>query len=54
MDPEARLQESQDRIPYESPAIIYEGEITTRAGSPPGPGFEDPGVDPADLFGNSG
>jgi hypothetical protein len=33
---------------YEAPAIVYEGKITTRAGSPEGAGD---GVDPADLFG---
>lgn len=35
---------------YQAPAIIYEGKITTRAGSPAAPGSGD-GVDPADLFG---
>lgn len=38
---------------YEVPAIIYEGTITTRAGSPLGGGDGDAGVDPADLFGNN-
>ena len=43
------------RLPYQTPAIIHYGKITTRAGSPitltgdP----ENSGVDPADLFGNS-
>jgi hypothetical protein len=36
---------------YASPAIIYEGTISTRAGSPIISGAPD-GVDPADLFGN--
>lgn len=36
---------------YEVPAIIYEGTITTRAGSPTG-GDGDSGIDPADLFGS--
>lgn len=35
---------------YEAPLVIYEGTITTRAGSPLG-GGGDKGVDPADLFG---
>lgn len=44
-------QESEHRV-YKAPAIIYEGTISTRAGTPlpPGPGGDD-GVDPADLFG---
>lgn len=37
---------------YEVPAIIYEGTITTRAGSPTG-GDGGNGLDPADLFGNN-
>lgn len=40
----------QSRQPYEPPAIVYEGQLTTRAGSRPG-GKEL--VDPADLFGNA-
>ena len=38
--------------PYTPPAVIYDGAITTRAGSPPGSGNGDGanGVDPADLF----
>ena len=38
--------------PYTPPAIIYDGAITTRAGSPLGGGNGDgaDGVDPADLF----
>jgi hypothetical protein len=35
---------------YEVPAIIYEGTLTTRAGSPEGRN-RDSGIDPADLFG---
>lgn len=35
---------------YKAPAVIYEGTITTRAGSPAGKG--ENAVDPADLFGN--
>lgn len=48
---------SPDRQPYEPPAIIYSGLITTRAGSPMGIIYDDPlgvdGIDPADLFGDS-
>lgn len=42
------------RLRYETPAVIYESVITTRAGSPLSI-TDDPdpsGVDPADLFGN--
>jgi hypothetical protein len=47
-----RMQQEGKR-PYEAPAIIYTGIISTRAGSPLGGGNSDPvGVDPADLFGN--
>lgn len=52
MTPSTMLQDSGESVSYESPAIIYEGEITTRAGTPPeGSGAQ--GVDPADLFGNT-
>lgn len=40
-----------EQTKYQAPAIIYEGKITTRAGTPLAPGNGD-GVDPADLFGN--
>ncbi len=40
----------ESRAVYESPAVVYEGKISTRAGSPLGPSGSD-GVDPADLFG---
>jgi hypothetical protein len=44
-------EQSDRRATYEAPAIIYEGVITTRAGSPVfSP--EGDGVDPADLFGS--
>lgn len=36
---------------YKAPKIIYEGRITTRAGSPAS-NFQDE-VDPAQLFGNT-
>jgi hypothetical protein len=48
------LQQSpanDDQRTYEVPAIIYEGTITTRAGSPLGDG--DNSLDPADIFGNN-
>ena len=49
-------QEKQEKKPYEPPAIVYEGIITTRAGSPAtlGDDGKESGVDPADLFGNGG
>lgn len=45
------------KLPYTPPAIVYEGIITARAGSlsPVGVPEEDfSGVNPVDLFGNSG
>lgn len=52
---------SAKRAPYESPAIIYEGLITTRAGSVPtspdndgGGGGGGGGADPAQIFGSPG
>ncbi len=42
-------QDNQHRV-YSAPAIIYEGKISTRAGSPI-PNDVPDGVDPADLFG---
>ena len=43
-----------DEKQYAPPAVIYDGAITTRAGSPLGGGNGDgsDGVDPADLFRN--
>lgn len=37
---------------YEAPAVIYEGFITTRAGTPVSLTGNDTGVDPTDLFGD--
>lgn len=39
-------------VAYQSPAIIYEGILSTRAGSPigPRPGVEDPSTNAVDLF----
>jgi hypothetical protein len=45
------IDHKQKQQVYASPAIIYEGTISTRAGSPITSGSPD-GVDPADLFGN--
>lgn len=40
---------NRSRVRYEAPAIIFEGRITTRAGSQ----LDNPeGVDPTDLFGS--
>ena len=33
-EPYFKLEESSSREPYEKPAIIYEGKIVVRAGSP--------------------
>lgn len=42
----------QEKTPYEMPRIVYEGKITTRAGTPTGGLAPEPagGADPADLF----
>jgi len=46
-----QIQSSTKREPYEAPAIIYEGLITTRSGSPIGsPNNNSDGVDPANIF----
>lgn len=45
-------QDSGERLPYEAPLIIYEGELTTRAGTPPNTITGDYDVDPSKLFGN--
>jgi len=51
-DPQLENVNPNEQYIYETPAIIYEGIITTRAGSGlPGGGDPD-SVDPADLFGN--
>ena len=39
------------REPYEAPAIIYEGKITTRSGSPVK--TKPDNVDPANIFGGN-
>lgn len=45
-------QQGNKKQTYEAPEIIYEGEITTRAGSQfPGPKGEYD-VDPSKLFGS--
>ncbi len=45
-----RRAKMQDKKVYETPEVVYEGNISTRAGSPPTRGgqFDDP----ADLFDN--
>lgn len=53
--PERETPAQEERITYEAPAIIYEGKITTRAGTPTTGGNNlSPNIDPADLFGDSG
>lgn len=44
------MNKVQSEKEYEAPAIVYEGKITTRAGSPTG---VEPGdaIDPSRLFG---
>jgi hypothetical protein len=51
-EPKQKEQPSQkDSLPYETPAVIHESLITTRAGTPFGNPDDDANVDPADLFG---
>lgn len=52
MTPYTTPQETKERLPYEAPAIIYEGELTTRAGSRPSGVNLDTDIDPAKLFGS--
>jgi hypothetical protein len=55
-DPQKLTVNRNIKHTYEAPAIIYEGTITTRAGTPPGETNDskssDSAVDPADLFGD--
>lgn len=53
MDP--RNPEQEPDVRYEAPAVIYEGRLTTRAGSVPGgtTDFDPAGFDPSLLFGDS-
>ncbi len=52
-DPQGIQNKEKVEKSYEAPAVIYEGLITTRAGTViSGPVNGDPSVDPADLFGN--
>ena len=44
-------QDKQVEKRYEAPAVIYEGAISTRAGSPLGNPTGSDDIDPADLFG---
>jgi hypothetical protein len=49
--PTTKKKKRPDRAPYESPAIIYEGLITTRAASRTEPDNGPGGsLDPADIF----
>ncbi len=49
--PEERKEQNEHAI-YEAPAIVYEGVISTRAGSPITSAPKGDAVDPADLFNN--
>ena len=40
----------EQRVAYEAPAVIYEGVISTRAGSPLSNPSEVDGIDPDELF----
>lgn len=53
---QSRLPEQENIVPYEAPAVIYEGKVTTRAGTGPGANpldFDPAGFDPSLLFGDS-
>ena len=43
----------KQRVAYVTPAVIYEGQITARAGSVQGDTPDGGAVDPTDLFGNN-
>ena len=45
-------EKQEEKRPYGPPAIIYSGQISTRAGSPIGSPSDSEGIDPADLFGD--
>lgn len=48
---EAKAETRRKTKKYTIPRIIYEGQITTRAGTPTGGSADnDRAVDPADLF----
>jgi hypothetical protein len=52
--PESQEVQKENKQEYQTPEIIYEGVISTRAGTVTDPSGEPPGVvpgDPADLFG---
>jgi hypothetical protein len=49
MNPKIPAQEPI--VEYEAPAIIYEGKLTTRAGTPFPSGGDSDGFDPSLLFG---
>jgi hypothetical protein len=42
--------QNEERTAYEAPAIIYEGTISTRAGSPVSNPSSVNDIDPAELF----
>lgn len=44
-----KAPKNQEEEIYEAPQVIYEGEISTRAGSPVPPGIDG---DAVDLFGD--
>lgn len=51
MNPEEK-QTNEPPQPYEVPQIIFESQITTRAGSPLSNPISVDDIDPADLFGS--
>ena len=47
-----RTKQVESKKQYEAPAIVYEGMIATRAGTPFFAPPDNNQVDPADLFGS--
>jgi hypothetical protein len=56
LSPETKATKQENaeekRAVYETPAIVYEGLISTRAGSPLIVPDDGEGIDPSDLFGS--
>lgn len=50
VEKQQKTRQSSEKKAYEAPTVIFESEITTRAGSPTG--LDPNGIDPTDLFDN--
>ncbi|MCP4426251.1 MAG: hypothetical protein GY803_17305 [Chloroflexi bacterium] len=51
MTPKNKQTKESNQKAYETPQIIYESQLTTRAGSPLSNPSSVDDIDPADLFG---